>query len=264
MASRARPARREPVKPAALMRASATRPCEISMPASCSRAKTPDGRPQAFTASWTARPTSSDVPGWAGWALTTTGQPAARAEAVSPPATEKASGKFDAPNTATGPSGTLRRRRSGRGSGLRSGWAGSIRASSQPPSRSTPANIFSWPMVRPRSPSRRARGRPVSAMARTIRSSPIASILAAMVSRNTARCSGEVARYGPKAAAARAVASSRSALVAPPKVTSRVAPVLGSTAWIAPPVPGRAPPSIRSSPVMVMARSSCRVRLVWS
>jgi hypothetical protein len=52
------------------------------------------------------------------WALTTTGQPAARAEAVSPPATEKASGKFEAPNTATGPSGTLRRRRSGRGQRL--------------------------------------------------------------------------------------------------------------------------------------------------
>jgi hypothetical protein len=37
------------------------------------------------------------------------------AEAVSPPGTEKASGKLLAPNTATGPSGTSMRRRSGRG-----------------------------------------------------------------------------------------------------------------------------------------------------
>ena len=41
----------------------------------------------AFTGHW---PTSSLVPGWALCALKTTGQPAARAEAVSPPAVEKA------------------------------------------------------------------------------------------------------------------------------------------------------------------------------
>src|SRR3546814_4464135 len=51
------------------------------------------------------------------------GQPAASAAAVSPPATEKASGKLEAPNTATGPIGRCRRRRSGRGSGWRSGSA---------------------------------------------------------------------------------------------------------------------------------------------
>ena len=53
----------------------------------------------------TASATISLVPGWAPWAFTTTGQPAARAAAVSPPAVEKASGKLDAPNTATGPMG---------------------------------------------------------------------------------------------------------------------------------------------------------------
>jgi hypothetical protein len=37
------------------------------------------------------------------WALNTTGQPAASAAAVSPPAVEKAKGKLLAPNTATGP-----------------------------------------------------------------------------------------------------------------------------------------------------------------
>jgi hypothetical protein len=43
-----------------------------------------------------------------------TGAPAASADAVSPPATEKASGKLLAPNTATGPSGMFARRRSAR------------------------------------------------------------------------------------------------------------------------------------------------------
>ena len=85
---------------------------------------TPSGNPHAATARAMARATSSPVPGCAGWPLTTTGHPAARAEAVSPPATEKASGKFDAPNTATGPSATFARRRSGRGSGWRSGLRG--------------------------------------------------------------------------------------------------------------------------------------------
>ena len=49
--------------------------------------------------------------------MTITGQPAARAAAVSPPATEKASGKLEAPKIATGPIGRCIRRRSGRGSG---------------------------------------------------------------------------------------------------------------------------------------------------
>ena len=52
-----------------------------------------------------ARATISDVPGCAGCALQITGHPAASAEAVSPPATEYASGKLLAPNTATGPRG---------------------------------------------------------------------------------------------------------------------------------------------------------------
>jgi hypothetical protein len=36
----------------------------------------------------------ADVRGCPGWALTMTGQPAAHADAVSPPATEKANGKL--------------------------------------------------------------------------------------------------------------------------------------------------------------------------
>src|ERR1700691_1878091 len=83
--------------------------------------KTPPGRPAAATARVTAAATISDVPGWASCALTTTGQPAASAEAVSPPATEKASGKLLAANTATGPTGTRRCRTPGRRAGVRVG-----------------------------------------------------------------------------------------------------------------------------------------------
>ena len=55
--------------------------------------------------------------------MTTTGHPAASADAVSPPATENASGKLLAPNTATGPIAVLRMRMSDRGAGCRSGIA---------------------------------------------------------------------------------------------------------------------------------------------
>ncbi len=48
-------------------------------------------------------PTISLVPGCAWCAFTITGLPAAKAAAVSPPATENASGKLLAPKTATGP-----------------------------------------------------------------------------------------------------------------------------------------------------------------
>src|SRR3546814_15468163 len=84
-----------------------------------------------------ARATSSPVPGCGGCPFTLTGQPAAKAEAVSPPATEQASGKFDAPNTATGPSATLRQPKSGRGSGAPTGPAGPTVTSSHPPSPPT-------------------------------------------------------------------------------------------------------------------------------
>ena len=76
-----------------------------------------------------ASATISPVPGWAEWPLTTTGQPAASAAAVSPPAVEKASGKFEAPKTATGPMGIWIIRSSGRGAGARSGSAASRRRS---------------------------------------------------------------------------------------------------------------------------------------
>jgi hypothetical protein len=75
------------------------------LPAPLISENTPSGMPVFSAARVIAPATSSDVPGCAEWPLTTTGQPAASAEAVSPPATEKASGKLLAPNTVTGPAG---------------------------------------------------------------------------------------------------------------------------------------------------------------
>ena len=131
----------------------------------CTRENVPASIPQASTARLMASPTSCDVPGCAGCALTTTGQPAASADAISPPATEKASGKLLAPKTPTGPNGRSICRRSGRGSGCRSGRAVSIRASTQEPSRRYSANKRSCPVVRPRSPVSRGKGSPDSACA---------------------------------------------------------------------------------------------------
>lgn len=79
---RARPPRIEPVKPAA-----ATCGCLISsMPASkpWTRPRTPAGMSCAAAADRSTAATSSDRPGWSGCDLTTTGQPAPSALAVSP------------------------------------------------------------------------------------------------------------------------------------------------------------------------------------
>ena len=76
----------------------------------CTRPNTPAGAPAPASASATIRAVAADVCGCPSCALTTTGQPAASAEAVSPPATENANGKLDAANTATGPTGWLTRR----------------------------------------------------------------------------------------------------------------------------------------------------------
>ncbi len=163
---------------------------------------TPAGNPRSMVARAVARATSSPTPGCAGCPRTATGQPAASAAAVSPPATEKASGKLLAPKIATGPTGILRRRRSGR-RGVRSGCAVSTRSPSQlalPHDRA--ANNRSWPIVRVRSPSSRPRGRPHSDIARTISSSPMSATLSAIVSRKRARSSTLVSRNASNALAA--------------------------------------------------------------
>jgi hypothetical protein len=70
------------VKPTALIRGSVTNVAPSPRPGMNSSENVPEGNPDALTAAVTARPTSSEVPGWASCALTTTGQPAASAEAV--------------------------------------------------------------------------------------------------------------------------------------------------------------------------------------
>ena len=97
---------REPVKPTARISGCVTSAAPTARLPPWIRLKVPAGMPQASTAAAMACAANSPVPGWAEWPLTTTGHPAASADAVSPPAVEKASGKFEAPKTATGPVGT--------------------------------------------------------------------------------------------------------------------------------------------------------------
>ena len=202
----------------------------MTLPAPCSIEKTPSCMPHAATARRTARATSSEVPGWPRCAFTSTGFPVAKALAVSPPATEKASGKLLEPKTMTGPSGTSIRRRSQRGSGWRSGNATSIRASTHEPSRAKAANIFSWVTVRPRSPVSRARGRPVSKCARCKRSSPSSSISAAMRSKKSARDVPELFPKDSKATRARRIAVSTSAT---PAISNRPSSTVPSRGLVA-------------------------------
>ena len=101
----------DPVNPAA-----ATAGWRSSLSPACTpwiRPNVPAGAPAEASAPATISAVTSEVTGCPSCAFTTTGQPAASAEAVSPPATENANGKFDAANTATGPTGRSIRRRSG-------------------------------------------------------------------------------------------------------------------------------------------------------
>ena len=109
------------MKPTAAISGASTSASPTSTPAAGRFANVPSGSPASATAARSSRATISPVPGCDGWPLTITGQPAASADAVSPPAVENASGKLEAPNTATGPSGTSMRRTSGLGIGTASG-----------------------------------------------------------------------------------------------------------------------------------------------
>ena len=106
------------------------------------------GRPARSTARAIASAAIAAVVGCAGWALTTTGQAAASADAVSPPGVAKAKGKFDTPNTTTGPIGHIMRRRPGA--------AVSIVARAHDPSATIAANASSCVVVRVSSLRRRA------------------------------------------------------------------------------------------------------------
>ena len=168
----ARPAATEPVKPAALTAGASTSATPASKPKT--RLRVPSGASQRRAPRSSAAKVAALVAGWAGWAFTTTGHPAARADAVSPPGTEKAKGKLELPYTATTPSGTLIRRRSGSGP-MGESVAWSMVASRNAPSVTTSAKKRSWKAVRRSSPWRRAGGNAVSSAAVVTRSSPSAS-----------------------------------------------------------------------------------------
>src|SRR2546430_14011687 len=94
--ARASPPPVEPVKPAAAMAG-----CRSSLSPACTpgiRPNVPAGAPAEASAPATISAGTSDVTGCAPCALTTTGQPAATAEAVAPPGTGDANRKFDAAN----------------------------------------------------------------------------------------------------------------------------------------------------------------------
>jgi hypothetical protein len=171
-------------------------------------------------------PTSSLVPGCAGCALTTTGLPPASADAVSPPATEKARGKLLAPNTATGPSGRSMERTSGRG-GMRVGSAVSMRASTHEPSSTIAANSRSCPLVRPTSPVSLGRGKAVSRFARTINDSAAASSPSAICRSRRPRSAPVLPAIQSAAALAAATARSTSSGPAERYAGSSAAPSKG-------------------------------------
>ena len=106
--------------------------------------------------------TNSPVPACIGCDLIITGQPEAKAAAVSPPAVEYASGKLLAPKTTIGPMGINIFLKSGLGAGVLLGSAESIDASTQEPSTTKLAKFLNCPIVLPRSPFALPSGKPVS------------------------------------------------------------------------------------------------------
>ena len=101
----ASPPRTDPVNPAAAMAGCRSSRTPAGTP--YTTANVPGGAPAPASAPDTIWAVSTEVCGCPSCALTTTGQPAASADAVSPPATENANGKLDAANTATGPTGCI-------------------------------------------------------------------------------------------------------------------------------------------------------------
>ncbi|MNE31609.1 hypothetical protein D3C80_1251850 [compost metagenome] len=227
MSHRARPPLSEPVKPTAWMPGCLTNASPT--PAPKIMLNTPAGMQVRSAARINASATRSAVAMCPLWALNTTGQPAAKAAAVSPPAVEKARGKLLAPNTATGPTPMRYWRRSGRGSGVRAGNAWSMRAPWKSPRRNTWANRRICALVRPRSPWIRALGSAVSWQVKAMKSSPRPSSSSAIASRNSARRTAGRVRNTGNAALAAATAASTSARVAWWKACGRRSPVWAST-----------------------------------
>ena len=237
----ARPPLLLPVNATALANGCRTSVSPISCPRPLIMLNRPAGSLRSAIAQAIAPATSSEVPGWFGWFFTTTGHPAANALTRSLPATDMAKGKLLEENETTGPTPTSSRRMSGFGSGLRSGIARSMRASTQEPSSASRANIRSWPQVRARSPVSRGSPRAVSWLARSSRPSPRASMLAAIASSRAARVLPSVLRKVWNASWAADRARSASAAVPSWKSPGSGWLVDGSVARKTSPCPLRSP-----------------------
>ena len=124
--------------------------------------KTPLGIFVFLAALIIAAATNSPVPACIGWDFKITGHPAAKADAVSPPAVEYAKGKLLAPKTKTGPIGINIFLKSGFGTGFLSGMEVSIDTSWKFPSVRSFAKLLSWLTVLFNSALHLASGSPVS------------------------------------------------------------------------------------------------------
>src|SRR5215472_9414691 len=225
MAASASPPRADPVNPAAAIAGCFSSRTPASTPNTT--AKVPAGAPTPASAWATIRAVSSDVRGCPSWALTTTGQPAASAEAVSLPATENANGKFDAANTATGPMGRFTRRRPGTPSP-----PGLTTASAYPPSARTAAKWRSCPVARATSPVSLAVPSAVSVSAAATSSSAAPSRAEATASSAAARPAGPACSHGTQAAAAASAMASTWAPSVSGTGSPAGCPVRGSYPWI--------------------------------
>ena len=123
--------------------------------APCSSEKMPGSMSVSRIAFTTALATISDVPGWPGCALTTTGHPAANADDRSLPATEIASGKVAGGERRDGPDRDEHPAKVRPGQRLAVGQGAVDPGLTHEPSSTTRANMRSWLHVPARSPVRR-------------------------------------------------------------------------------------------------------------
>ena len=142
-ACKAAPPEVEPVKAPAAMAGWRMSVTPTSRPPPCTMPIKAEGKPWSFNTFCANACTRLDNIKWPVWALTTTGQPAAKAEAVSPPNTENANGKLLAENMATGPKGTRCSTMLGWPTGGAPATAGSSKYSNAAPPSAMSANLRS-------------------------------------------------------------------------------------------------------------------------
>ncbi len=184
------PPARDPVNATALTRRSRTSASPKSLDGPLKWEKTPSGKPHSAAASAIAPAASSDVPGCEGCAFTITGQPAARADAVSSAGRREGERKIARAEHGDGAERDFALPQIG----ARQRLAFSLRRIDGARRANRPAGRWlrkgeAGPWFFRARPSRRARGNPVSKPARSSRESPSAMIFSAQASRNRARVS---------------------------------------------------------------------------